>query len=117
MTDPPWNQLAKNKSRLNKRKKGGKGAQPIGSVRLDDTDHLSHVDIPVHIALWYRILSDDGMVCLRLSHKNVKPWVDGLVAGHFQVTAVPHGIQEVQLLGQVQLKSHFVQVSIICACL
>ena len=93
--------LSKKKSRLVRISEKSLSAKPVNQDRLRDTDHISRGDIRKHVEMWYKILSDNGMVVLRLSENNVLYWVKALKKSGFNVPGEPHGISELQLLGKV----------------
>jgi hypothetical protein len=106
VTDPPWNQLEKERSRLRPASKKAKSnsavAIPVDDARAPDTDHLSDGDVAKHAELWYKILADDGMVLLRLSWVNVDKWADALKGAGFTLfPAPPHGHIESPCFHQV----------------
>jgi tRNA G10 N-methylase Trm11 len=108
VTDPPWNRLAKAKSRLKPRRGRSDAAIPLGKddppdrpIRAPDTDHLHDSDIQKHCDLWYRLLADNGTVLLRLDWASRMKWVKALEQAKFIVMKKPHGCVEYPRTTQV----------------
>jgi hypothetical protein len=118
VTDPPWNRLAKTRSRLVPTRVVAASAQPVlgdGAKRLPDTDHISPTDIQKHTDLWYKLLNDDGMVMIRLDWDSRELWVAALVKSKFNVMQPsPHGVQESPDPVQVPIVSFLSCISSVC---